>query len=239
MPARQRGSVEKLATCWGVRFVDEGGIRRRQSGFATKTQARAWVDAKVDEVEALRRGDCVTRAQESLTLSEAIARFLAQHDVDVATTNKLTRQLRQAESTFGNRLLESLRPDELAAWRRSLPQGSRHDVFRALKQVLGQAAQWGWVDASPAAFIKNPKPKRPEIDPFESWDEIYAIDQCATVIALRSDLRGLMTRAAGGPRSRAGPRVRLAAITSVASGPPARYLVDECFLVRLVPRARV
>jgi hypothetical protein len=175
MPARQRGSVEKLATSWGVRFVDESGVRRRQSGFATKTAARRWLDQKVNEVEALRRGDCTTRSRESLTLSEAIARFLAQHDVDVTTTNKLTRQLRQAESVFGNRLLESLRPDELAAWRRSLPQGSRHDVFRALKQVLGQAAQWGWVDASPAAFIKNPKPKRPEIDPFESWDEIYAI----------------------------------------------------------------
>ena len=175
MPARQRGTVERLATCWSARFVDENGTRRRQGGFATKTEARRWLDRKIDEVEALRRGDCTARSRESLTLSEAAGRFLAQHDVDVTTTNKLTRQLRQAESAFGNRLLETLRPDELAAWRRSLPEGSRHDVFRALKQLLGQAAQWGWVDASPAAFIKNPKPKRPEIDPFESWDEIYAL----------------------------------------------------------------
>jgi integrase len=34
---------------------------------------------------------------------------------------------------------------------------------------------WGWIDASPAEFVKNPKPKRREIDPFDSWDDIYAV----------------------------------------------------------------
>jgi integrase len=175
MPARQRGSVEKLATCWGVRFVDESGRRRRQGGFATKTEARAWLDARVAEVEALRRGESHETAQANLTVDEAISRYLAQHDVDMATTKKLTRQLRHAEAVFGGRLLRSLRADELGAWRRSLPEGSRHDVFRAFKQVLGQAARWGWIDTNPAEFVKNPKPQRAEIDPFESWDQIFAI----------------------------------------------------------------
>jgi integrase len=174
MPARQRGSVEKLAKCWSVRFVNENGVRRRQGGFATKTQARNWLDSKINEIEALRRGEGHAPARQDISVSEAISRYLAQHDVDVATTKKLTRQLQQAEAVFGDRSLDSLRPDELGAWRRSLPEGSRHDVFRGLKQVLGQAARWGWIDASPAEFVKNPKPKRHEFDPFESWDEIHA-----------------------------------------------------------------
>jgi signal recognition particle GTPase len=140
MPARQRGSVEKLAKCWSARFADEDGVRRRHGGFATKTQARKWLDSKINEIEEVRRGEAPAQAREDLTVSEAISRYLAQHDVDVATTKKLTSQLRQAKTVFGDRPLDSLQPDELSAWHRSLPEGSRHDIFRGLKQVLRQAA---------------------------------------------------------------------------------------------------
>jgi integrase len=167
--------VERLATCWSVRFVDEDGVRRRQGGFATKTEARRWLDGKINEVEAARRGEGPPHRCEDLCVSEAIKRYLAQHDVDAATNQKLTRQLAQAEAVFGNRRLKSLRPDELAEWRRSLSEGYRHDVFRAFKQLLAQAAHWGWIDASPAEFVKNPKPPRREFEPFESWDDLYAI----------------------------------------------------------------
>jgi integrase len=175
MPARQRGSVEKLAKCWSVRFVDEHGVRKRQGGFGTKTQARNWLDAKVNQIEALRRGDSPAEARDNLNVTEAIGRYLEQHDVDPATITKLTSQLRQAEVAFGDRHLDTLRPDELAAWRKSLSAGSRHDVFRAFKQVLAQADRWGWIDANPSASVKNPKPRRPEINPFESWEDIHAI----------------------------------------------------------------
>ena len=58
MPARQRGRIEKLPSGrWSVRFYDDAGTRRRQGGFDTKSEAGAWLDRKLDEVEALRRGD--------------------------------------------------------------------------------------------------------------------------------------------------------------------------------------
>jgi len=36
-----------------VRWYDESGERQFRGGFATKSEARAWIDRKVDEVEAL------------------------------------------------------------------------------------------------------------------------------------------------------------------------------------------
>ena len=48
-------------------------------------------------------------------------------------------------------------------------------MFRALRQVLEQAARWGWIGENPARYIRNPKPKRTEFQPFASWDELGAI----------------------------------------------------------------
>jgi integrase len=115
------------------------------------------------------------RRSEAVTVTEAVDRYLAQHDVDPATTEKLRRQLRHATAAFGPREISTLRPDELGAWRLTLSQGSRHDVFRALRQVLEQAERWQWIDRNPARYVKNPKPKRPEIQPFASWEEMDAI----------------------------------------------------------------
>jgi integrase len=41
--------------------------------------------------------------------------------------------------------------------------------------VLEQAARWGWIEQNPARYIRNPKPKRTEFQPFASWEEIEAI----------------------------------------------------------------
>ena len=71
--------------------------------------------------------------------------------------------------------LELLVPAELATWRASLSEGARHGVFRSLKQVLRQAVAWQMIERNPADGIRNPKPKAPEIRPFESWEEIEAI----------------------------------------------------------------
>ena len=36
--------------------------------------------------------------------------------------------------------------------------------------------RWKWIEDNPAALVKNPEPKPGEIDPFDSWEEIDAID---------------------------------------------------------------
>ena len=57
VPSAQRGSVFRRGDGWAVRYYDEAGARRRQGGFATKSDAHRWLDSKVEEVAALRRGD--------------------------------------------------------------------------------------------------------------------------------------------------------------------------------------
>jgi hypothetical protein len=65
-----------------------------------------------------------------------------------------------------------LRPGDLAGL---LSEGAHHGVFRSLKQVLRQAVEWRMIERSPAEGIRNPKPHRPEIQTFGSWEEIEAV----------------------------------------------------------------
>jgi integrase len=171
MPAKQLGQVYKLAGgSWAYRYRDEHGRRRQVGGFKTKGEASHALASALDFARLGALG-----VPRDVTVSELVTRYLAQHDVDPVTIATLRSRLRQAEAAFGERRIATLQPDELAAWRKTLTPGARHGVFRALKQVLEQANRWKWIDENPARYVKNPKPKAPEIEPFASWDEIEAI----------------------------------------------------------------
>jgi integrase len=71
--------------------------------------------------------------------------------------------------------IDRLVPADIAVWRASLSEGARPGVFGTLKQVLRQAVEWQMLERNPADGIKNPRPKRPEISPFQSWEEIEAV----------------------------------------------------------------
>lgn len=179
MPSKQRGSVVKRGSRWGARWYDEIGVRRFQGGFATKSEAREWVDNKVDDVEKVRRGDC-PRLSEIPTVDELVDSFLVSHEVDPATTNKLRYELAHAKRAFGDRRVDELKPLELSAWRATLPARSRHQPFGAFRQVLEEAVTLGLLEANPCARIRNRRTKLDEdreIRPFESWDELEAIGE--------------------------------------------------------------
>ena len=149
MPARQRGRIEKLPSGrWSVRFYDESGVRQRQGGFTTKTEAGAWLDRKLDEVAALRRGDRPPPV-DIPTVAELVASFLATHEVDPATTDKLRYELNHATPRVRRPRVDELRTAELAAWRSTLPARSRHQLFRSFRQVLEQAVTWQLTRAQP------------------------------------------------------------------------------------------
>ncbi|MBX6369889.1 MAG: tyrosine-type recombinase/integrase [Rhodospirillales bacterium] len=180
MPAKQRGSVVKRGSKWGVRYYDENGVRRSPSGFPTKTAAAEWLTAKLDEIAALRRGEAIPVANRPQTVDALLDLFLAKHGatVDPATHRKLTRQLRQARAEFGSRRPDSINRLEVEDWRATLSPGARHDVFRAFRQALTWAHARSLTDRNATAGIANPKRKRHErraITPFESWDEIEAV----------------------------------------------------------------
>jgi integrase len=179
MPSAQRGSVVKRGTRWAARWYDETDSRRFQGGFDTKTAAREYVDGKVEEVAALRRGDLPKRT-EIPTVAELVEGFLGTHEVDPATTNRLRYELAHAKREFGDVRIDQLRPLELSRWRATLPVRSRHQPFGSFKQVLEEAVTLGLLETNPCARIRNRRTKLDEdreIRPFASWHELEAIGE--------------------------------------------------------------
>jgi integrase len=178
MPSRQRGQVFKRHGSWHARYYDESQKRRERGGFKTKTQASEWLDGILHDVEARRRGETFIPARDRpQTVQELLDLFLERHGrtVDANTTRKLTAQLKHARATFRDRHPDGLHRVELEDWRDQLPAGSRHDVFRALRQALAWAVERDLAKRNASDGIRNPKRKRherSEIRPFESWDEV-------------------------------------------------------------------
>lgn len=169
MPSVQRGQVyRKPSGTWAYRYRDADGRRREVAKFRTKSEAS---EALRNVLEDVRLG---FSRQREVSFAALVDRFLSAHEADDLTLTKLTAQLKRAKADLGERPIAELRPDELAAWRRSLP-ANRHHQFRAVVQVLNQAVRWEWIEKSPARHIVNPKPKAPEIQPFADWAEVEAI----------------------------------------------------------------
>ena len=147
-----------------------GAKRVQRGGFASEQDA---ADALERELERLRREQRVSR---SLTLAELVEAYLAQHDVEPVTIEKLRWLLGKAVAAFGDRPVGELRSQEIAAWRIALSPGYRFDATQALRQVLSRAVVWGMIDVNPAKLgVDNPTPRRREQRPFESWAELDAV----------------------------------------------------------------
>jgi hypothetical protein len=91
----------------------------QRGGFASEQDA---ADALERELERLRRERRLAR---SLTLAELVEAYLAQHDVDPVTIEKLGWLLGKAVAVFGDRPVGELRSEEIAAWRIALAPGYR------------------------------------------------------------------------------------------------------------------
>src|SRR4051794_11085909 len=115
MPARQSGSVVKRGATWQARYRDESGAQRGEGGFATKTAAREWLNGKLDEVVALRRGDAIPVAHRPRTVSALLDIFEERHgkNIDPATLRTVKSCLRHARGEFGGRHPDSLNRLEL------------------------------------------------------------------------------------------------------------------------------
>jgi hypothetical protein len=90
MPSVQRGAVLKRGSGWAARWYDENGTRQFKGGFGTKSEARSFVDSKVEEVVALRRGDpSALRRRELPTLGVLVDEYLAGHNAEANTRRNL------------------------------------------------------------------------------------------------------------------------------------------------------
>jgi hypothetical protein len=125
------------------------------------------------ELERVRREQRIPR---SLTFAELVDVYLAQHDVQPVTIEKLRWLLSKATAVFGERRIGELTPQEIAEWRMNLSPGYRFEATQAVRQVLNRAVVWGMLDINPATVgVDNPTPRRKEQHPFESWAELEAL----------------------------------------------------------------
>src|SRR5256886_15029980 len=157
---------------WAYRFRagGRGSKRIQRGGFASEQDAREAIER---ELERLRRERRIARR---LTLAELVETYLAQHDVQPVTIEKLRYLLSKATAVFGDRKIGELTSQEIAEWRMRLSPGYRFEATQALRQVLHRAVAWGMIDVNPAKVgVDNPVRRRKEQHPFESWAELEAI----------------------------------------------------------------
>ena len=142
----------------------------QRGGFKTKDDAVAALER---DLERIRRERRVLR---SLTLTELVDVYLAQHDVQRVTIAKLRWLLGKSIVVFGNRRIGELTSHEIAEWRMTLTPGYRFEATQALRQVLSRAVVWGLIDINPAKVgVDNPTPRRKEQRPFESRTVLEAV----------------------------------------------------------------
>src|SRR5438034_11330486 len=142
---RISGHTEERAL-WAYRYrVGGRGSRRVQrGGFVSERDASEGLERALERVR--RERGCGS----ALTLAELVDEYLAQHDGEPETIEKLRWLLTKPVKAFGTRRLPQLRSQEIAAWRMTIPLGHRFEVTQALRQVLARAVVWGMVDGNPA-----------------------------------------------------------------------------------------
>src|SRR5690349_12433172 len=143
MPSVQRGSVDKIGAKWRARWYDEADRRRSQGGFDTRSDAWTFVEGKVEEVAALRRGDpSALRRRHMLTLGEVVEEFVGQHSAEASTIESLRKRLRYAlegpkldgQGGWCDLRVDRIQPHEVGTWRKRLPARSAFGIHKSLRQ---------------------------------------------------------------------------------------------------------
>jgi integrase len=195
----QRSTAEGKAL-WGYRYRLGGrdAARVQKGGYACEDDARQALNRALERV---RRSNGIARMP---TLAELVDEYLAQHDAQSETVEKLRWLLSKAVSAFGDLRLGELEPQEIAAWRMTIPSGHRFEATQALRQVLARAVAWRMIDVNPAKQgVDNPQRRRTEKRPFESWAQL------ADVADELGDIAGAMVIFAGATGLRPGEWIAL------------------------------
>src|ERR671918_2944833 len=146
-----QGAAADGRPVWAYRYrVGGRGSRRAQRGGFESEQAAA--EALARALERLRREQGLVEAPR---LRELVDVYLAQHDGEPETIEKLRWLLAKAVRSFGHRRINRLRPAEIAAWRMTIPAGHRFEATQALRQVLARAVSWGLIDVTQPSRVST------------------------------------------------------------------------------------
>lgn len=172
---------------WAYRYRQAGRDSKRvqRGGFASQQAAAAALERAL---ERLRRTDGTSRV---LTLEELAREYLAQHQAEPATIDKLRWLLTKSIAAFGDRPIDELKARAIAAWRMTLPPGHRFEATQALRQTLARAVSWELLASNPAKDgVYNTVPVRREQRPFESWTQLRELDRARAAPWADGPLRG-------------------------------------------------
>jgi integrase len=179
MPSVQSGQLFRRGDKWAVRYYDDQGKRRRKSfgaGREGKQEASDWLSRKLEEIEALRRGDVATiRRRNMPTLQELVDEYVGQHVGEENTKRTLRERLKYATDAWGELRIDRLNARDIGAWRARLPERSAWGIHKALRAVLNYAVRVELLTKNAATGVPNPEPKRREVPTFESVEDLEAI----------------------------------------------------------------
>jgi integrase len=174
----QQGQVFKLkAVCadgeplWAYRYrvAGRGSARLQEGGFSSRADAQRALRNKLARL--LPGGRSAT-----LTLAEWVAEFLDTHQGERVTVAKLRWLLGKATAELGDVRLAELSPEQVCAWRLTVPEWHRFEATQALRQVLNRAVAWKLIDDNPAKHgVPNPRRRCREQRPFDSWAQIRSV----------------------------------------------------------------
>lgn len=175
MPATQRGSAYKLGTGrWGLRWRDATGKRHHKSPFRSKSAALAHYRGVI---EPELRGE--SAPMPDFTVAELVEVYLERHAATVRprTITTLRERLHHAIAAYGDVPLRDLErmSGEIASWQTRLPERSRYGIVQALRQTLGAAVRWGYMQSNPALLAgRNRQPSPREVRTY-SHAEVEAL----------------------------------------------------------------
>ncbi len=168
---------------WTTRVQIHG--RRRRIYAKTQREVKGIIADLVAETRIDRYGQKV-QIDPTLTFGEMVDRFLAQYPEKPQSRRALKDRLDYATRQFADVRAIDLTSETIQTWLNSLtttqaktPRAlrptSRRGILKAIRQVYAWALRAHLVTHNPAANVKAPTIDRDSAQPFESWDEVYAV----------------------------------------------------------------
>jgi hypothetical protein len=173
----QQGQVFKLKArsadgepLWAYRYrvAGRGSARLQVGGFSSRAEAQRALQSKLARL--LLGGRSAT-----LPLGEWVEEYLDMHQGERVTVAKLRWLLGKATAELGGVRLAELSPEQVCAWRLTVPEGHRFEATQALRQVLNRAVAWRIIAYNPAKRVPNPSRRCREQRPFDSWAQIRSV----------------------------------------------------------------
>jgi len=140
---RQRGQ-RRWPICRSFSSVAGRGSERLQvGGFSSRAEAQRALQNKLARLVPGGR-------PATMTLGEWVEEYLDAHQGERVTVAKLRWLLGKATAELGDVRLPELSPEQVCAWRLTVPEGHRFEATQALRQVLNRAVAWKLIDDNPA-----------------------------------------------------------------------------------------